>query len=215
MTYSAPIPEASISPIEAILAEAASGRPYILVDAEDRENEGDVVIPADAVTPDMIAFMAREARGLICLTITPERAEHLRLTPMAETNRSGMGTAFTVSIEAATGVTTGISAADRTRTIMAAVSPTAQADDLVSPGHVFPIVARPGGVLERAGHTEASVEIARMAGRDPSGVICEIINDDGTMARLPDLIVFARRHGLKIGTIADLIAYRQDQESGE
>lgn len=215
MTYSAPIPEASISPIEAILAEAASGRPYILVDAEDRENEGDVVIPADAVTPDMIAFMAREARGLICLTITPERAEHLRLAPMVEANRSGMGTAFTVSIEAATGVTTGISAADRARTIMAAVSPTARADDLVSPGHVFPIVARPGGVLERAGHTEASVEIARMAGRDPSGVICEIINDDGTMARLPDLIVFARRHGLKIGTIADLIAYRQEQESGE
>ncbi len=215
MTYSAPIPEASISPIEAILTEAAAGRPYILVDAEDRENEGDVVIPADAVTPEVIAFMAREARGLICLTMTPGRAEHLRLAPMVETNRSGMGTAFTVSIEAATGVTTGISAADRARTIMVAVSPTNQADDLVSPGHVFPIVARPGGVLERAGHTEASVEISRLAGRDASGVICEIINDDGTMARLPDLIDFARRHGLKIGTIADLIAYRQEQERGE
>lgn len=208
MTYSAPIPEASISPIETILEEAAAGRPFILVDAEDRENEGDVVIPADAVTPEIVAFMAREARGLICLAVTPGRADRLGLKPMTDTNRSGLGTAFTVSIEAATGVTTGISAADRARTIAAAIGPQAKADDLVSPGHMFPIVAKPGGVLERAGHTEAAVDLARLAGRDPSGVICEIMNDDGTMARLPELIVFARRHGLKIGTIADLIAYR-------
>lgn len=208
MTYSAPIPEASISPTEVLLEEAAAGRPFILVDAEDRENEGDIVIPADAATSEVIAFMAREARGLICLAVTPERAEHLNLKPMAETNRSGMGTAFTVSIEAATGVTTGISAADRARTIAVAIAPAASADDLVSPGHMFPLVAKAGGVLSRAGHTEAAVDLARLAGRDPSGVICEIMNDDGTMARLPELIVFARKHGLKIGTIADLIAYR-------
>ena len=208
MTYSAPIPEASISPTEVLLEEAAAGRPFILVDAEDRENEGDVIIPADAATSEIIAFMAREARGLICLALTPERAAHLKLKPMAETNRSGMGTAFTVSIEAATGVTTGISAADRARTIAAAIAPDATADDVVSPGHMFPLVAQAGGVLARAGHTEAAVDLARLAGRDPSGVICEIMNDDGTMARLPELIVFARRHGLKIGTIADLIAYR-------
>ena len=215
MTYSAPIPEASISPTEILLEEAAAGRPFILVDAEDRENEGDVVIPADAVTPEVIAFMAREARGLICLTITEARAEVLDLQPMVETNRSGLGTAFTVSIEAATGVTTGISAADRARTIAAAIAPGATSDDVVSPGHVFPIVARAGGVLARAGHTEAAVDIARLAGRDPSGVICEIMNDDGTMARLPELRVFARRHGLKIGTIADLIAYRTATERSD
>lgn len=212
MTYSAPIPEASISPIEAIIAEAAAGRPFILVDAEDRENEGDVVIPAGFATPEVIAFMAREARGLICLAITADRAERLNLKPMAETNRSGLGTAFTVSIEAAEGVTTGISAGDRARTIAAAIAPYAQAGDVVSPGHMFPIVARHGGVLARAGHTEASVDIARLAGHEPAGVICEIMNDDGTMARLPELIVFARRHGLKIGTIADLIAYREGGE---
>ena len=209
MTYSAPIPEASISPIEAIIAEAAAGRAFILVDAEDRENEGDVVIPAAFATPDAIAFMAREARGLICLAVTAERAERLDLKPMTDTNRSGLGTAFTVSIEAAVGVTTGISAGDRARTIAAAIASEATADDLVSPGHMFPIVARDGGVLARAGHTEAAVDIARLAGHEPAGVICEIMNDDGTMARLPELVVFARKHGLKIGTIADLIAYRE------
>nr|WP_324506303.1 3,4-dihydroxy-2-butanone-4-phosphate synthase [Brevundimonas sp.] len=212
MTYSAPIPEAAISPTEVLLQEAVAGRPFILVDAEDRENEGDVVIPADGVTPEIIAFMAREARGLICLTITQDRAATLGLRPMVETNRSGLGTAFTVSIEAATGVTTGISAADRAHTIATAITDGATSEEIVSPGHVFPIVARPGGVLARAGHTEAAVDIARLAGRDPSGVICEIMNDDGTMARLPELIVFARRHGLKIGTIADLIAYRTATE---
>jgi len=211
MTYSAPIPEASISPTEVLLEEAAAGRPFILVDAEDRENEGDIVIPADAVTPEVIAFMAREARGLICLALTEARARTLGLRPMVETNRSGLGTAFTVSIEAASGVTTGISAADRAHTIAVAVSPDATSDDVVSPGHVFPIVARAGGVRVRAGHTEAAVDLARLAGRNPSGVICEIMNDDGTMARLPELIVFARRHGLKIGTIADLIAYRTSE----
>lgn len=209
MTYSAPIPEASISPIEAIIAEAAAGRAFILVDAEDRENEGDVVIPAAFATPDAIAFMAREARGLICLAITAERAGRLGLRPMTDTNRSGHGTAFTVSVEAAEGVTTGISAGDRARTIAAAIAPDATADDLVSPGHMFPIVARDGGVLTRAGHTEAAVDIARLAGHEPAGVICEIMNDDGTMSRLPELIVFARKHGLKIGTIADLIAYHE------
>lgn len=212
MTYSAPIPEASISPIEAIIAEAAAGRPFILVDAEDRENEGDVVIPAGFATPEVIAFMAREARGLICLAITAERAARLSLKPMVETNRSGLATAFTVSIEAAEGVTTGISAGDRARTIAAAIAADAKADDIVSPGHMFPIIARDGGVLTRPGHTEASVDIARLAGHEPAGLICEIMNDDGTMARLPELIVFARKHGLKIGTIADLIAYREGGE---
>jgi 3,4-dihydroxy 2-butanone 4-phosphate synthase/GTP cyclohydrolase II len=212
MTYSAPIPEASISPIEAIIAEAAAGRPFILVDAEDRENEGDVVIPASFATPEVIAFMAREARGLICLSITTERADRLNLKPMTDTNRSGLGTAFTVSIEAAEGVTTGISAGDRARTIAAAIAADARPDDIVSPGHMFPIVAQDGGVLTRPGHTEASVDIARLTGREPAGVICEIMNDDGTMARLPELIVFARKHGLKIGTIADLIAYREGGE---
>ena len=209
MTYSAPIPEASISPIEAIIAEAAAGRAFILVDAEDRENEGDVVIPAAFATPEAIAFMAREARGLVCLALTAERAERLGLKPMTDTNRSGHGTAFTVSIEAAEGVTTGISAGDRARTIAAAIAPDAAADDLVSPGHMFPIVDSEGGVLARAGHTEAAVDIARLAGLNPSGVICEIMNDDGTMARLPELIVYAQRHGLKIGTIADLIDWRR------
>lgn len=214
MTYSAPIPEASISPIEVLIADAAAGRPFILVDAEDRENEGDIVIPADAVTAEVIAFMAREARGLICLAITEDRARDLDLRPMVETNRSGLGTAFTVSIEAATGVTTGISASDRARTVAVAVAAGATPADIVSPGHIFPIVARPGGVLVRAGHTEAAVDIARLAGREPAGVICEIMKDDGTMARLPDLIVFARNHGLKIGTIADLIAYRDAEDLG-
>jgi len=205
-------PESPISPIEDILEDARNGRPYILVDAEDRENEGDVIIPAQFATPDQINFMARHARGLICLAITTERARALRLPPMAAENRTSMGTAFTISIEAREGVTTGISAADRARTIQVAVDPARGADDIVSPGHVFPLVARDGGVLVRTGHTEAAVDISRMAGLTPAGVICEIMNDDGTMARLPDLVAFAQLHGLKIGTIADLIAYRRRTE---
>lgn len=204
--------DSPISPVEDIIEDARNGRPYILVDAEDRENEGDVIIPAQFATPDQINFMAKHARGLICLAMTDERARKLRLPPMAAENRAGMGTAFTVSIEARDGVTTGISAADRARTIQVAVDPTRHADDIVSPGHVFPLVAREGGVLVRAGHTEAAVDISRLAGLTPAGVICEIMNDDGTMARLPDLVAFAQRHGLKIGTIADLIAYRRRTE---
>ncbi|WP_426050342.1 3,4-dihydroxy-2-butanone-4-phosphate synthase [Brevundimonas sp. SL161] len=204
--------DSPISPIEDILEDARNGRPYILVDAEDRENEGDVIIPAQFATPDQINFMARHARGLICLAITAERARQLRLPPMAAENRESMATAFTVSIEAAEGVTTGISAADRARTVQVASDPTKTADDIVSPGHVFPLVARDGGVLVRTGHTEAAVDISRMAGLTPAGVICEIMNDDGTMARLPDLVAFAQLHGLKIGTIADLIAYRRRTE---
>ena len=202
----------AISPIEDIIEDARNGRPYILVDAEDRENEGDVIIPAQFATPEQINFMAKHARGLICLSITVERARQLRLPPMAVDNGSGHGTAFTVSIEAKEGVTTGISAHDRAHTIAVAVDPTKRADDVVSPGHVFPLVARDGGVLVRAGHTEAAVDISRMAGLNPAGVICEIMKDDGTMARLPDLVAFAQLHGLKIGTIADLIAYRRRTE---
>ncbi|ODT63989.1 3,4-dihydroxy-2-butanone-4-phosphate synthase [Phenylobacterium sp.] len=204
--------ESAISPIEDIIEDARNGRPYILVDAEDRENEGDVIIPAQFATPDQINFMAKHARGLICLSITGERARALRLPPMAVDNQSGHGTAFTVSIEAREGVTTGISAHDRAHTIAVAVDPTKGADDIVSPGHVFPLVAKDGGVLVRAGHTEAAVDISRMAGLNPAGVICEIMKDDGSMARLPDLIAFAQLHGLKIGTIADLIAYRRRTE---
>jgi 3,4-dihydroxy 2-butanone 4-phosphate synthase/GTP cyclohydrolase II len=206
------IDDSPISPIEDILEDARNGRPYILIDAEDRENEGDVIIPAQFATPDHINFMAKHARGLICLAITGDRARQLRLPPMAAENRAGMGTAFTVSIEAREGVTTGISAADRARTIQVAVDPTKDADDIVSPGHIFPLVAREGGVLVRTGHTEAAVDISRMAGLTPAGVICEIMNDDGTMARLPDLVAFAQLHGLKIGAIADLIAYRRRTE---
>jgi 3,4-dihydroxy 2-butanone 4-phosphate synthase/GTP cyclohydrolase II len=202
----------AISPIEDILEDARNGRPYILVDAEDRENEGDVIIPAQFATPEQINFMAKHARGLICLSITGERARQLRLPPMATDNQSGHGTAFTVSIEAREGVTTGISAHDRAHTIAVAVDPTKGPDDIVSPGHVFPLVARDGGVLVRAGHTEAAVDISRMAGLNPAGVICEIMKDDGSMARLPDLVAFAQLHGLKIGTIADLIAYRRRTE---
>ena len=202
----------AISPIEEIIEDARNGRPYILVDAEDRENEGDVIIPAQFATPDQINFMARHARGLICLSITAERARQLRLPPMSHENASGHGTAFTISIEAREGVTTGISAHDRAHTIAVAVDPSKTADDVVSPGHVFPLVAKDGGVLVRAGHTEAAVDISRMAGLNPAGVICEIMKDDGTMARLPDLIAFAQLHGLKIGTIADLIAYRRRTE---
>jgi 3,4-dihydroxy 2-butanone 4-phosphate synthase / GTP cyclohydrolase II len=202
--------DSPISPIEDILEDARNGRPYILVDAEDRENEGDVIIPAQFATPDQINFMARHARGLICLAITQERARQLRLPPMSAENRESMGTAFTVSIEAKDGVTTGISAADRARTVQVASDPTKGPDDIVTPGHVFPLVAR--DVLVRTGHTEAAVDISRMAGLTTAGVICEIMNDDGTMARMPDLVAFAQLHGLKIGTIADLIAHRRRTE---
>ena len=212
MQLAANMNDSPISPIEDILEDARNGKPYILVDAEDRENEGDVIIPAQFATPDQINFMARHARGLICLAITSDRARQLRLPPMAAENRTSMGTAFTVSIEAREGVTTGISAADRARTVQVAVDPAKTADDIVSPGHVFPLVARDGGVLVRTGHTEAAVDISRMAGLTPAGVICEIMNDDGSMARMPDLVAFAQLHGLKIGTIADLIAYRRRTE---
>ena len=204
--------EDPISPIEDIIEDAREGRPYILVDAEDRENEGDIIIPAQFATPDQINFMAKHARGLICLSITSERARQLRLPAMAAENRSGHGTAFTISIEAREGVTTGISAHDRARTVSVAIDSTRGPDDIVSPGHVFPLVAKDGGVLVRAGHTEAAVDISRLAGLYPAGVICEVMNDDGSMARLPDLIAFAQLHGLKIGAIADLIAYRRRTE---
>jgi 3,4-dihydroxy 2-butanone 4-phosphate synthase/GTP cyclohydrolase II len=202
-----------ISPVPELIAELAAGRMVILVDEEDRENEGDLVLAADHVTPEAINFMARFGRGLICLTLTRERCERLRLPPMATRNGTQHGTAFTVSIEAATGVTTGISAADRARTIQAAVARDAQASDLVQPGHIFPLQAKDGGVLMRAGHTEAGCDLAGMAGLSPTSVICEIMKDDGTMARLPDLEIFAKEHGLKIGTIADLIGYRSRNES--
>ena len=208
MQLAANMNDSPISPIEDILEDARNGRPYILVDAEDRENEGDIIIPAQFATPDQINFMARHARGLICLAITADRARQLRLPPMAAENRESMGTAFTVSIEAKEGISTGISAADRARTVAVAIDASHGPDELVSPGHVFPLVAKPGGVLVRAGHTEAGVDIARLAGLNPSAVICEIMRDDGSMARLDDLMDFARAHGLKIGTIRDLIAYR-------
>jgi len=198
-----------ISSIEDIIHDAINGVPYILVDADDRENEGDVIIPAQFATPRQINFMAKHARGLICLAITRARAEQLKLPPMTANNQSGHGTAFTVSIEAREGVTTGISAQDRAHTIAVAVDPTKTSADIVSPGHVFPLTAREGGVLVRAGHTEAAVDISRIAGLTPAGVICEVMNDDGSMARLPELLVFAKEHGLKVGTIADLIAYRR------
>ncbi|HEX8233113.1 MAG TPA: 3,4-dihydroxy-2-butanone-4-phosphate synthase [Caulobacteraceae bacterium] len=201
-----------ISPIEDVIEDAREGRPYVLVDAEERENEGDVIIPAQMATPEQINFMAKHARGLICLAITGDRARQLRLPPMAAENREAHRTAFTVSIEAREGVTTGISAHDRARTVSVAIDPTRGPDDIVSPGHVFPLVAREGGVLVRAGHTEAAVDISRLAGLYPAGVICEVMNDDGSMARLPDLIAFAQLHGLKIGAIADLIAYRRRTE---
>ena len=193
---------------EAIINEARNGRMFILVDDEGRENEGDLVIPAQMATPDAVNFMARHGRGLICLALTKERADQLGLEPMARTNRSRNETAFTVSIEAKDGISTGISAADRARTVAVAIDSANGPDALVSPGHVFPLVARPGGVLVRAGHTEAAVDVSRLAGLNPSGVICEIMREDGTMARLDDLMDFARTHGLKIGTIRDLIAYR-------
>lgn len=201
-----------ISTIDAILEDARDGLPYILIDADDRENEGDVIIPAQFATPSQINFMARHARGLICLAMTAERAARLELPPMTVNNQSGHGTAFTVSIEARSGVTTGISAHDRAHTIAVAIDPDKGRRDIVSPGHVFPLVARDGGVLVRAGHTEAAVDISRLAGLTPAGVICEVMNDDGTMARLPELVRFGREHGLKIGTISDLIAYRRRSE---
>jgi len=202
-----------ISPVDEIVADMRAGRIVILVDEEDRENEGDLVLAADHVTPEAINFMARFGRGLICLTLTRERCERLKLPPMVARNGTKMGTAFTVSIEAAEGVTTGISAADRARTVQAAVARTAGPADLVQPGHIFPLQAVDGGVLMRAGHTEAGCDLAAMAGCTPAAVICEIMKDDGTMARLPDLQLFAAEHGLKIGTIADLIEYRSRNES--
>ena len=202
----------TLTPTPEIIAELKAGRMVVLVDEEDRENEGDLVLAADFVTPEAINFMARNARGLICLTLTAERCRQLGLPLMVSTNRSSHGTNFTVSIEAAEGVTTGISAADRARTVRAAVAADAKPADIVQPGHIFPVMAQPGGVLVRAGHTEAGCDLARLAGCTPAAVICEIMKDDGTMARLPDLVDFARAHGLKIGTIADLIHYRSRTE---
>ncbi|CFX49049.1 3,4-dihydroxy-2-butanone 4-phosphate synthase [Candidatus Filomicrobium marinum] len=207
-TSASPQTELGLSSTEEIIEEMRNGRMVILVDAPDRENEGDLVIPAQMATPDAVNFMAKHGRGLICLTLTRARAQTLRLEAMVRSNLSRNRTAFTQSIEAREGISTGISAADRARTIATAIDPSKGADDIVSPGHVFPIAAREGGVLMRAGHTEASVDLARMAGLLPAAVICEIMNDDGSMARLPDLMVFAQKHGLKIGTIEDLIAYR-------
>jgi 3,4-dihydroxy 2-butanone 4-phosphate synthase / GTP cyclohydrolase II len=197
------------SPVEEIIETARNGKMFVLVDDEERENEGDLVIPAQMATPEAINFMAKHGRGLICLALVRERVEQLHLPLMAQHNASRLQTAFTVSIEAREGITTGISAPDRARTIAVAIDPSKGAKDIVSPGHVFPLMARDGGVLVRAGHTEAVVDIARLAGLNPSGVICEIMNDDGTMARRPELIAFAQRHGLKVATIADLIAYRR------
>ena len=202
-----------ISPVEDIVADMRAGRIVILIDEEDRENEGDLVLAADHVSAEAINFMARFGRGLICLTLTRERCELLQLPPMVARNGTKMGTAFTVSIEAAEGVTTGISAADRARTVQAAVAKNAKVNDLVQPGHIFPLQAVDGGVLMRAGHTEAGCDLAGMAGCSPAAVICEIMKDDGTMARLPDLQLFAAEHGLKIGTIADLIEHRSRNES--
>ena len=203
----------AISPIEEIIADARNGRMFVLVDHEDRENEGDVVIPGQMATPEAVNFMAMHARGLICLALPGERIDALGLPPMTPSNSSRHETAFTVSIEAREGVTTGISAHDRARTVAVAIDPTATAADIATPGHVFPLRAREGGVLVRAGHTEAAVDIARLAGLNPSGVICEVMNEDGTMARLPDLVAFAQRHGLKIGTISELIAYRRRHDN--
>nr|WP_184115133.1 3,4-dihydroxy-2-butanone-4-phosphate synthase [Sphingomonas abaci] len=209
MAELAPLRRGFLSSPEEIIDEARNGRMFILVDDEDRENEGDLVIPAQMATPEKINFMARHGRGLICLAMTKARTEDLGLDLMSRNNGTRHETAFTVSIEAREGVTTGISAADRARTIAVAVDATKGRDDIVTPGHVFPLVARDGGVLVRAGHTEAAVDVSRLAGLNPSGVICEIMNEDGTMARMDDLVSFAQLHGLKIGTIRDLIAYRR------
>jgi 3,4-dihydroxy 2-butanone 4-phosphate synthase/GTP cyclohydrolase II len=203
----------SIAPIEEIIAELAAGRMVILVDEEDRENEGDLVLAAEHVTPEAINFMVKHARGLVCLTLTEARCKQLGLTQMARDNKSAYNTAFTISIEAAEGVTTGISAPDSARTVQAAVAANARPEDIVQPGHIFPIMAKEGGVLVRAGHTEAGCDLAQMAGCQPTAVICEVLKDDGAMARLPDLVEFAREHRLKIGTVADLIAYRSRTET--
>lgn len=207
------VKSSSIAPVEEIITELRAGHMVILVDEEDRENEGDLVLAAEHVTPEAINFMAKYGRGLICLTITEARAKQIGLTQMARDNKSPYSTAFTVSIEAAEGVTTGISAQDRACTVLAAVARNAKPEDIVQPGHIFPITARSGGVLVRAGHTEAGCDMAQLAGLEPSSVICEILKDDGSMARLPDLIEFAQEHGLKIGTIADLIHYRSRHET--
>ncbi|TNE60653.1 MAG: 3,4-dihydroxy-2-butanone-4-phosphate synthase [Alphaproteobacteria bacterium] len=202
------MPKSFLSPIEDVIEDARNGKMYILVDDEDRENEGDLIIPAQMATPEAINFMAKYGRGLICLPLSRERVEQLGLPLMSSNNETRHQTAFTVSIEAKTGVTTGISAADRARTVAVAIDASKGKEDIATPGHVFPLIARDGGVLVRAGHTEASVDISRLAGLNPSAVICEIMNEDGTMARLTDLVPFAQEHGLKIATIRDLIAYR-------
>ena len=203
----------AISPTSEIIDDARNGRMFILVDHEDRENEGDLVIPAQMATPEAVNFMATHGRGLICLTLTSERIDALGLPLMASYNSSRHETAFTISIEAREGVTTGISAHDRARTVAVAIDGGKSAADIATPGHVFPLRARDGGVLVRAGHTEAAVDVSRLAGLNPSGVICEIMNDDGTMSRLPDLVGFAQKHNLKIGTISDLIAYRRRHDN--
>lgn len=202
------MPHTFLSPIADVIEDARQGKIFILVDDEDRENEGDLIIPAQMATPEVVNFMARHGRGLICLPLTRARVEELELDLMSTNNQSRHQTAFTTSIEARVGVTTGISAADRARTIAVAIDPKANKHDIATPGHVFPLVAQDGGVLVRAGHTEAAVDISRLAGLNPSAVICEIMNEDGTMARLPDLVNFATEHGLKVATIRDLIAYR-------
>jgi 3,4-dihydroxy 2-butanone 4-phosphate synthase/GTP cyclohydrolase II len=204
---------AAISPVAEVVAAIRAGEIVILVDDEDRENEGDLVFAAEFVTPDKINFLAKHGRGLICMSIVEEHAARLGLKPMVEQNRSRHGTNFTGSIEAAEGIETGISAADRALTVKIAAAPTATAEDIIQPGHIFPIIAQPGGVLVRAGHTEACCDLARLAGLAPTAVLCEIMRDDGTMARLPDLLQFAAEHKLKIGTIADLIEYRSRNES--
>ena len=207
------MPQTAVSPVSEIIAELKAGRMVVLVDEEDRENEGDLVMAAEFVTPEAINFMARYGRGLICLTLSEARCRQLNLPLMVSNNRSPLGTNFTLSIEAAEGVTTGISAADRACTVQAAIRPDASPADIVQPGHIFPLMAQDGGVLVRAGHTEAGCDLARLAGLEPASVICEILKEDGEMARLPDLVPFAREHGLKIGTIADLIEYRSRTES--
>ena len=203
----------AVSPIEEVIKDARNGRMFVLIDHVDRENEGDLVIPAQMCTPNAVNFMAKHGRGLICLALSGAQLDALGLPLMAASNSSRHETAFTVSIEAREGVTTGISAADRARTVAVAIDPTSRPHDIATPGHIFPLRAREGGVLVRAGHTEAAVDIARLAGLNPSGVICEVMNDDGSMARLPDLVAFAQLHGLKIGTISDLIAYRRRHDN--
>ena len=203
----------AISSVEEIIEDARNGKMFILVDHEDRENEGDLVIPAQWATPDVINFMATHGRGLICLAMTSKRIEELGLQLMSTNNSSRHETAFTVSIEAREGVTTGISAADRARTVSVAIDGTKSAQDIATPGHVFPLRAKDGGVLVRAGHTEAAVDVSRLAGLNAAGVICEIMNEDGSMSRLPELVAFAQRHNLKIGTISDLIAYRRRNDN--